>query len=431
MTPATIKLSKKRVAGKPSKPRPDFPLFPHASGRWAKKIRQQFCYFGKVADDPRGVAALAIWLRDKDELLAGRKPRGAREGLTIKGLVNEFLNAKRHLLDTRELSARMFADWYAACEAITAEYGTARFVDDLLPADFDGLRRKLEKRYGPHRLGSTVGRVRGVFKFALENRLIDRPTHFGTGFAKPSKKTMRLHRAKSGLKMFEAAELRKIIDGAGVPLRAMILLGANCGFGNSDIANLPLSAVDLAAGWVNFPRPKTGINRRCPLWKETIAAIQAAIDERPTPKKADAAGLLFVTCRGAKWGGSSIVETEVESDGDESSEPAGAKEKKPKLKADDPIAKEFRKLLRTLDLHRVGVGFYGLRHGFETVAGGSRDQIAVDAIMGHSRDDMAGVYRERIEDSRLVAVVDHVRKWLPKADAKGKKATKKSAKMVG
>jgi hypothetical protein len=32
--------------------------------------------------------------------------------------------------------------------------------------------------------------------------------------------------------------------------------------------------------------------------------------------------------------------------------------------------------------------------------------------MGHARDDMASVYRERIEDARLVAVTEHVRKWL-------------------
>ena len=53
------------------KPHPDFPLFPHATGRWAKKVRGKLAYFGKCANDPQGQKALALWLDQRDELLAG------------------------------------------------------------------------------------------------------------------------------------------------------------------------------------------------------------------------------------------------------------------------------------------------------------------------------------------------------------------------
>ena len=43
-----------RSREKPRKPRPKFPLFPHVSGRWAKKVRGRFLYFGRVKDDPKG-----------------------------------------------------------------------------------------------------------------------------------------------------------------------------------------------------------------------------------------------------------------------------------------------------------------------------------------------------------------------------------------
>ncbi len=39
----------------------------------------------------------------------------------------------------------------------------------------------------------------------------------------------------------------------------MLLLGINVGLGNADVAKLPVSAIDLEAGWLTYPRPKTGI----------------------------------------------------------------------------------------------------------------------------------------------------------------------------
>ena len=61
--------------GKPKRPCPDCPLFPHATGRWAKKVKGKLHYSGKVDGDEEGEAALNVWLVRKDDLLAGRRPR--------------------------------------------------------------------------------------------------------------------------------------------------------------------------------------------------------------------------------------------------------------------------------------------------------------------------------------------------------------------
>src|SRR5688572_945039 len=45
----------------------------------------------------------------------------------------------------------------------------------------------------------------------------------------------------------------------------------------------------------------------------------------------------------------------------------------------------------------------------ETVGGGCRDQVAVDAIMGHVDPSMGANYRHNIGDDRLT---DHIHDWL-------------------
>ena len=93
-------------------------------------------------------------------------------------------------------------------------------------------------------LGNEIQRVRVLFKYAYDAGLIDRPVRFGPGFKRPSTKVLRLERAKKGPRMFEAADLKKIVEAAANPLKAMVLLGVNCGFGNADVANLPTKAFE-------------------------------------------------------------------------------------------------------------------------------------------------------------------------------------------
>jgi len=367
---------------KPPKPYPEFPLFPHAMGVWAKKIRGKLHYFGPWAD---WQGALRRYVDQRGALYAGRTPGPGPEGVTIKDLLNRFLTAKDDLLQTGELTQRTFDDYRAVCHQINEEFGLERRVASLTVEDFERFRSKLAKGKGPVTLGNEIQRIRTVFKYGFDAGLLDKPVRFGPTFRKPGRRLLRRARAQNGEKMFEAAELRRFLGAAGQPLRAMILLGINCGFGNHDVGGLPLAALDLDGGWVRFPRSKTGIACRCPLWPETVTAIREALALRPAPKEAKAQALVFVTKRGAAW----------------------SKDSK-----DNPVAKESAKVIHRLGLERMRRGFYALRHTFETVAGESRDQVAVDYIMGHSREDMASAYRERISDERLRAVVEHVRTWL-------------------
>jgi integrase len=375
---------------KPSKPYAGFPLFPHATGRWCKKIRGKSHYFGRW-DDPD--AALQKYLDEKDDLHAGRTPRRTGDGLTIADLCNQFLNTKRRSLDAGEIADRSFRAYYDTCAGVVEAFGKNRLVDDLSANDFELFRARLAESFGPVALGNEIGRVRMIFKYGYDQSLIDKPIRYGQSFQKPSRKVLRIARSKNGPRMFEADELRTIIDAARLPFKAMTLLAINCGFGQSDLASLPQSAVDLEDGWVDYPRQKTGVERRCPLWPETVAVLREAIEQRPKPKNESDAGLCFLTGFGNRW---------VRS---------GNQTEPGKRTSIDVVSKMFGEMLTKLDIngHR---NFYALRHTFETIGGESKDQISVNAIMGHVDSSMAGVYRERISDERLRAVVYTVHSWL-------------------
>ncbi len=284
------------------KPHPDFPLFPHSRGYWAKKVCGQLRYFGKVAADPKGQRALAKWLDEKDALLAGREPRAATpETPAVKDVCNAFLSHKKDLLAAGELTERTFAEYHATCARLVKAFGRIRPVDDLTAEDFRRYRAQIARHWGPVRLATEVQRVRSVFKYGFESGLLDKPIRSGPDFKKPSAKVLRKNRADAGPRMFEREELLALLAAAGSNLKTMILLGINGGLGNSDVAGLTFSAVNLTTGWMNYPRVKTGIERRIPLWAETVEAIKAAIAQRPAPNDAADKQLLFIGISGKSY----------------------------------------------------------------------------------------------------------------------------------
>lgn len=378
------------AAGKPDKPYEGYPLYAHGSGQWAKKIRGVTVYFGPWSDPD---AALQAFLDQRDDLMAGRVPRVRQEGgPSLERLTAAFLDAKRSQAESGELSRRMWSDYHAAAERLVASMGRRVSVADLRPEDFARARADAAKHFGPVTLAVWIQRVRTIFKWGYESELLEKPVRFGPDFRKPSRRVARLHKATKAIKLIEADVIRKLIDAAAPPLNAMVLLGINCGFGQADIGELPKAAVDLDAGWIVFPRPKTGISRQCPLWPETVEALRIAMANRPHPRGPADDRLFFLTQYGLPW--VKYI--------DRGPERRGVRT--------DAVSLLFNRLVKRLGLKVKG--FYGLRHTFRTIADEVPDKTAIDLTMGHGDESMGANYRQRVDPTRLRKVTDHVRAWL-------------------
>jgi hypothetical protein len=188
-----------------------FPLWMHATGQYGKKVRGRTHYFGTDQD-----AALAEWLRVKDDLIAGRTPNPINtDGCDLATLCNHFLTNAKSKRDGGELTNRSFNDYHKSCERILNHLGKTAAVEEIRPADLMRLRRALAKTLNPNSLGNEVGRIRVILRFAFENGLTDKPLRFGD-FKRPAKRVLRRARAASGPRLFEASVIGQLLESAEV-----------------------------------------------------------------------------------------------------------------------------------------------------------------------------------------------------------------------
>ena len=317
------------------------------------------------------------------------RPSKIERQFSVAQICSVFLKSCKEKVNGGDLSPRSFDDYANACDAIVSAFGLNRSADDIRPSDFAILRKLIAKDRRPKTVENWIARCRTVINFANANELTERPICFGSYFAKPKARVLRQDRRNQphrGQMDLRASQIRDLLSIASPQMHAMILLGVNTGIGNADLGRMEFHDLDLDLGWMDYPRHKTGVIRRSKLWTETVEAIKEAIAIRADPKDQRFSDTVFITGIGKRWFN--------------------------EASSTNPISQAFRKLLKRSGHYVQGVGFYALRRTFETVVADTMDQPAIDLSMGHERQDMASIYRQRLGDQRLVAVSEHVRKWL-------------------
>lgn len=384
---------------RPQKPYDEFPLFPHRNGQWAKQIHGTPRYFGSWKTGT-WQEAFERYKKEAPHLYAGNEPPPDCEGMTVKEAVNRFLHYNKLKIKDGSLKERTWKEYQSYGLRIRRVLGDSLPLKAVGPESGEKLFEDLAQTHkSPDSLEGDKAKVMVFFNYFNEQEWTERPIKLGPLFKRASRKVKRRRRAqRRGHKWFEPEEIRRLIEAADPRLKAMILLAINCGFGNTDCATLPLSVVDLDGGWIDYSRVKTGVQRRCPLWPETVAALRAVLEKRKSPKDEAFRDRVFTTIFGGTF-------------------EAG------KCKDDSPISKRMATLLKKLGLQRKHRNFYSLRHTFYTV-GKRRSKLGAQIIMGHADADEAADLGSQVSDDWydeqgvngldrvLLAVSEHVRQWL-------------------
>jgi len=367
---------------------PKHKLTRHSRG-WVKKINRKtkwVCSFkvaetAAEADDYYERHFSRLW-KDREELPG----KTNLDDLRLSDIANGFIARKKSALDAGEITQRTYDEYCECVQAFLDSVGATRpvrgVIDDTMA--FGRFRRECAAKFGPHRLAKFVIIIRSLFKWASAPPLRLPAPAYGSEFDLPSRATFRHHRrakrAEHGPLIFTADEVKKLTKKASPTMRAMILLGL-VGYGNTDLATLPASVVNLDTMVIDYARNKTGADRRVPLWPEHADAIAKVIALK-RPAQPGRAGLLFRTRFGLAY-------------------VRGRK---------DQIGMQFSVLCKSAGVVQNGRNFYSLRRTFRTHADTAGDQRAAALIMGHDVGDVGGLYVQNITDERLRAVCDRVKK---------------------
>ncbi len=388
MANSTSSLPAGKSQSKPSRP-PGSPLFAHATKRWAKKVRGKLNYFGSWADGHQ--AALELWLEQKDELLAGRKPR-AKAGVkqvSVQDACDHYLDHIEELVQKGKRTPHWYQDIRGTCRIIKKTIGPNWTADGLSTDDFKELADRFEvtstgRQASPVTTKGHIMRTRGMFNWLMKAGHVKTVPKYGVNFDAPSQNEVDNHRDDQQTKLFTRSHVRALLrqtngnTNTELRMHAAILLAINTGCQNEDIQTMKFKHIDWKNGWYVQPRTKKAKKRRAKLWSRTVKALNAMVGDR----KRDSESLVFLSKTDGEWHGRNC------------------------------IAKEFKTIREDAGIDIDGCGFQWLRHTFITTAIETGDRDAVQIAVGHANRDITDNYIHSVYDPRQVKIAKHVESWL-------------------
>jgi hypothetical protein len=414
---------------RPDRPYPKFPLTPHKTGQWKKRVGGRDFYFGRWHDPDVGIrwGDLAqvdptgrMWKAAFEEYntFARREAEGQLMAaksvdVSIEAVASAFLNAEHDRLDAGDIKPRTYEGHRDALRQLLAGVGPhvlIRTLDEETDlATLKGYLAALRSRFGAWTFNRHVRSLRAMFRWAINPvdgvltgplRLLGVIKTVSTRVRRREQREARS--AAGGRHMPTIPELRALHDAASPRLRACYLLAYFAAYGQGDCAELttellqfdPLPHLGLPVGWglIHFPRPKSEIDRACALPPIVVDAVRAAVASRPVPARAELANRAFLTEQGQP-----ICYDVVRRDDDGTVQVINRVDNVKQWHATN------RRRLHAAGTPLRPLGFYAIRHASITLTAGC-DETARLLHEGHIMPGMRPQYVEGVGVGSLVQV---------------------------
>ena len=361
----------------------EFPLSVHKRGQWVKRVRGKLYYFGSLTNPEE---ALRTWLKEKDYLLAGEKPPTWKPGLTVGGVCDLYEKDATIRNSRGELCRTYLRDLRHACRFMSEHLIARRMATDVTPEHFATLRQAIaDTGRNLRSQANLVCNIRSIWQWAKAMGHVPQTVNLGPRFKPPSSDAISRERESCGTTRFiDRTAILAMLEKASPKMRAMILLGINCGFYASDSTALTFDHLHLDGSipYHNMPRVKNGRRRAAVLWSETVTSILSYAAGRTS-------GTVFLNQKGAKYGqnasGHSLHGTFA------------------KLAEDARVAVP------------AGASMGSLRHTYGTIVDLCPDQAIIDLTMGHVGKSVQKRTYSQLnlnEFQRLQVVATTVHEWL-------------------
>jgi integrase len=255
-----------------------------ADGRYMKIIDGRAYYFGR-GNGPGDTKSYREAEQRYLEFIARRAVSApavvSMREATVADVAEKYLQHMVERYERGEISASYCERTKCAVNDFVAGIGGQRRfteVDELRLEDYKSatLRRPASRRTGraisPATAKGRLDAVKVLYRWAYLHRLIDdQPRNLlnYTRFSLPQPKVA----------VFSLNEVRALWAAAPETVRTYIALGLNCGYGQTDIAELRLEQIDFDHGVIERERTKTGIPSRHALWPVTIELLGRHVNE--------------------------------------------------------------------------------------------------------------------------------------------------------